>query len=318
MHDLNGDENPPTLGAFGYFSALVLCCILVGGLTYSMGRENARRYDTPAHYAKAAKADAENACAAREKTAAFECIYEKVEAAQEQARGEQDLSAQQKAANASLISAIVAFFTFILSGIGVWFVKRTLDATLVAVKDTGKATDAMVHQNHLAEHAQRPWIEIDLEYDFGSRRKGGFILAFNVIVRNIGQTPARNANITHFLAPTFRNPKDEMIEIADAGFTGSEIYQSKLIILPKGTSQDQELIFLDHDVELHPFDDGVTPQIMVNVWYDLPNGNKAQTSAWFEVGSKSRGDGKPGLIPWNGPHHLTDVLVVHRGYLRVT
>jgi hypothetical protein len=156
MPSNNRSYERPTLGAFGYFAAIVLCCFIVGILTYGQGRENERRHQAPASYAKAAMADAQNACVGREGTAAFECIYEKVEAAQEQARGEQDLSAQQKAANAALISAIVAFFTLILSGVGVWYVRGTLRATLKAVEDTGKATEAMLEANRIARSGKRP------------------------------------------------------------------------------------------------------------------------------------------------------------------
>lgn len=146
-------EQSQDLGAFGYFAAIILCCVIVGGLAYGLGRENERRYETPASYAKLAKADAQSACTGRAGAAAFECIYEKVEAAQEQARDEQDLIAQQKAANSALISAVVAFATLILTGVGVWYVKQTLEATLEAVEDTGQATRAMQEANSIARQA---------------------------------------------------------------------------------------------------------------------------------------------------------------------
>lgn len=150
MSDRDRGSEPATLGAFGYFSAIALCCIIVGGLAYNFGRQDERRYETPASYAKAAKADAQRACAEREKATAFECIYEKVQASQEQARGEEDLRAQQKASNAALLSTIISFLALFVTGAGVLFVKRTLTATLEVVEDTGKATIAVQEANEIA------------------------------------------------------------------------------------------------------------------------------------------------------------------------
>lgn len=150
MSDGDRGSEPATLGAFGYFSAIALCCIIVGSLAYGLGRENERRYEIPASYAMAAKADAQRACVDPKKVASFECIYEKVQASQEQARGEEDLRAQQKAANSALLSTIISFLALIVTGAGVWFVKRTLEATLEAVEDTGKATVAMQEANEIA------------------------------------------------------------------------------------------------------------------------------------------------------------------------
>ncbi|MEK6637053.1 MAG: hypothetical protein AABY88_03105 [Pseudomonadota bacterium] len=142
--------------------AIVLCTIITGILSYSSGRESERRNHAPASYSRAAKQDAERACVGMDSGTAFECIYEKVEASQEQARGEQDLSAQQRAASAAMISAIIALLTLGATGMGVWYVKRTLDATLEAVKDTSKATVAMNDANEIAKAAQRPWVSIEV------------------------------------------------------------------------------------------------------------------------------------------------------------
>ncbi len=162
MRSESGQKNSPDLGAFGYFTAIVLCCTIVGGLAYGLGSQKERRQQLPASYAKAAKEDAERACAAIQPAASFDCIYEKAQSAQEQALNEQDLTAQQSAANSALMSAIIAFFTLILSGVGVWFVRRTLEATVKAVEDTSTATAAMVKQNEIAEETKRPWIKCEV------------------------------------------------------------------------------------------------------------------------------------------------------------
>jgi hypothetical protein len=191
-------KEPPHLGIFGALSALVLCCAIVAILAYTSGREGVRRSHVPASYSEAAKADAQRACLGRESQDAFECIYEKVDASQEQARGEQDLTAQQRAASSALANAFVAFLTLILTGLGVWYVKRTLEATLKAVEDTSLATQAMQRQNKIAEAAQRPWLTVIVN-NLGPverRHDGTFHCPYNVTVKNTGLSPALTVGFT--------------------------------------------------------------------------------------------------------------------------
>lgn len=185
------------LAAFGAFFLLYILGVL-------NGREAERRDQTPANYSQSAKADAQRACVGMEARAAFECVYEKVEASQEQASTEQDLSAQQRAATSALASAVVAALTLVISIVGVWYVKRTLDATLEAVQDTGKATIAMNDANEIANKAislqrqntivdQRPWLSVEVNkiYDiFFDNDVGSLRLAYILIVKNSGKTPA--------------------------------------------------------------------------------------------------------------------------------
>ena len=142
---------------------IVLALCLAALLGILSGREGERRHQAPHRHAQSAKADAERACVRADPSAVFECVYDKVEASEETARTEQDLSAQQRAATAALASAVIAFITLLITAIGVWFVKRTLDATLEAVRDTSIATKAMERQNELAAKAQRPWLDFNVE-----------------------------------------------------------------------------------------------------------------------------------------------------------
>lgn len=183
------------LAGFGLLAALLLSCLIVGVLAYVSGSQNERRNQGPASYSQAAKADAQRACVGMETGASFECIYEKVKASQEQARGEQDLNAQQWSANAAVFSALIAMMTLILSGVGVWFVKRTLDATLEAVEDTGKATKAMETQNEIAresmENQLRPWLVIDsMSSPSMIIENGEPRIRFKFEIKNIGASPA--------------------------------------------------------------------------------------------------------------------------------
>lgn len=255
---IDSDENiePATLGAFGYFAAIVLCCIIVGGLTYGFGREDERRYETPAKYAKAAKADAKRACIRTEGLTAFECVYEKVEAAQEQARGEQDLSAQQKSANAAMISALIAFATLVLSAVGVWYVKRTLDATLRAVKDTSTATAAMVRQNDLSEAAQRPWVSIDCEVIELERNGGLMKVVYVLSFTNQGKMAARSFDVK----TRCKFALEDQVNVNAESFFGyfqARRKISKHVLLPGETQKFEGMIhqridMLTHDIDVVP------------------------------------------------------------------
>lgn len=125
MHDRDRSNEPPTLGIFGAISALVLCCFIVGILTYSNGQEAERRDKTPAAYSEAAKSKAQQDCVGLEPDAMFECIYEKVESSQQQAHDEQDLTAQQKSANGTMITAALAFLGLAVSAVGIGLVYTT-------------------------------------------------------------------------------------------------------------------------------------------------------------------------------------------------
>ena len=173
-------------------TGIVLALLLALGIGWLQAREEHKRQQTPTSYAEAAKNDAERACVGTDPRAVFVCVNEKVKTAYQTARDEQDLSAQQRAASSALATAVFSFFALTLSGVGVWYVKRTLDATLEAVQDTGKATKAMERQNELAEAetrlALRPYVW------FGKMEirnvGGGKEPEFHVDIGHAGQTPA--------------------------------------------------------------------------------------------------------------------------------
>lgn len=176
--------------------------VLMYALGLLNGRESERRQQTPAAYSQSAQADAERACAGAQSDALFECVYERVEASQEQARGEQDLSAQQRAASAALASAVVALLTLIISVIGVWFVKRTLDATLVAVEDNSIATNAMIDANNIAANADRPWIDFRFICNQPPKilENGSHRVSCSIKGVNVGKNPAINVKTFQHIA----------------------------------------------------------------------------------------------------------------------
>jgi hypothetical protein len=185
--------------------AILLCSLIVGILAYGSGRQNEARSRVPASYSQSAKIDAAKVCTARNGNVDFDCVYDQVEASQEQARGELDLTAQQGAAYGAMSGAAVSLLALIVSVVGVWLVKRTLDATLVAVKDTSAATEAMQMANRIAQSAaDTSAIATSFERNIKERESMPYVLVakvtcqkeddrtynFVIDVENVGKTPA--------------------------------------------------------------------------------------------------------------------------------
>ena len=179
--NVSNDRNKH-LGFFGITTAILLCCLIVGYMAYVSGRETERRDQTPAAYSDTAKNKAQQDCVKLEDDAAFECIYEKVTASQEQARGEQDLDAQQRSANGTAITAFVALIGLAVSVVGIGLVYTTF-------KETRKA-------NIIAREGMERQLRAYLtSSDFKTRGMIGpnnrFVeMVIQAIVHNSGQTPA--------------------------------------------------------------------------------------------------------------------------------
>jgi hypothetical protein len=222
---LSGDRSnePATLGVFGAISALVLCCFIVGILAYSSGQETQRRDQTPAAYSEAAKRKAQEDCAGREGNAAFECIYEKVEASQQQSREEQDLTAQQKSANGTMITAALAFLGLIASVVGIGLVYTTFN-------ETRKAND-------IALLAQRPWLKIDIEATLVGTFEKQVSLGFSANVENIGASVAQNVRFYCYLSFWGPTSKAESERFFANYKDFPSAFKNTRAILPKGSTR---------------------------------------------------------------------------------
>lgn len=151
---------------------------------YQSGRHQERAQIERKHYAADTGERVERECAGRATKALRECVTEIVASERENKRNESDLAAQWQAADWVLWAAIIAGAQLVATVIGLYFIKGTLDATLKAVEDTGKATLAMEKQIEIAERGQRAWIAIEaITVDDGQ---------INVTVRNFGHSPAKN------------------------------------------------------------------------------------------------------------------------------
>jgi hypothetical protein len=186
MPDSNRGDEPATLGLFGVISALVLCCFIVGILSFSNGQEAARRDKTPAAYAEAAKSKAQQDCTGLEGNAAFECIYEKLETSQQQAHDEQDLTAQQKSANGTMITAALAFLGLIASAVGIILVYTTFNEARKANKI---AESMLTHERESRKAELQPYVFVE-RIDLNRSQSNPHLASITVILKNYGNTPA--------------------------------------------------------------------------------------------------------------------------------
>ncbi len=117
-----------------------------------------------------------------------------MDASRESQRSESDLGAQWKAADWVFWASVVAAAQLLASIVGLFYIKRTLDATLAAVEDTGIATEAMVVANQIARDVQRPWL-VTKQLIVGKRhdpRHAGSFFGTRVAIEvvNCGSSPA--------------------------------------------------------------------------------------------------------------------------------
>ena len=154
-----------------YLTIFVLAVyLLMGALAFHSGMQQERRNNQPYQYAESDAEDAVEECASRTSSALAECVVERVKAAADQSRSQQNLKAQQQMALWALLMVLVSAAT---GGVTLWalyYVKQTLDETRRMADDTQKmagaslgATRAMVRQNELTQASQRPWLDFRLQ-----------------------------------------------------------------------------------------------------------------------------------------------------------
>ena len=101
--------------------------------------------------------------------------------------------------------ALFALMGVIISGWAVWLLKKTLDATVIAVREGEKATSASLEAasaareaNQIMRDEQRPWLDIiaspsgQLTYMPDSDT---IAIPFDITVKNMGKSPAFNVAI---------------------------------------------------------------------------------------------------------------------------
>lgn len=116
-------------------------------------------------------------------------------------REKRDLAAQETSAAWAFWVALFSGLQLVTTIIGLYFVKRTLDATLMAVQDTGEATMAMKESNEImretAKHQLRAYLDFDsVRYNVSPNcpdTETQIGTGIRIKVKNYGTTPAKNA-----------------------------------------------------------------------------------------------------------------------------
>jgi hypothetical protein len=191
MSDSSGGKRFETLTVTGFcVLAAVASLILIYSVGLLNGKQAERRNSNPHSHSETAKQKAESACVGTNPAAVFECVIGYVEASEDTAYTEQDLTAQQRAAWGALVAAFAGLLSVAASVLGLYWIKGTLDATRDVVGESVKATRAMESANQIAMLAQRPWIEINVEVESASFKNGFLMVYYNVIFKNSGKTVA--------------------------------------------------------------------------------------------------------------------------------
>lgn len=192
MHGSGRGGNDKAVAAAFAFAVIIGAFLLVYAIGSLNGRQSERRVAQPHSHAQTAKQQAERACVGADPAVVSECVYDTIEAAEETARTEQDLTAQQRSAWGAMLGAGVAFLGFLATAVGIYYVRETLRATLMAVEDTSEATEAMREQNRLSKLSMRPWLELKLLEVIEVKASAGRVsFKMRAEIHNYGTTPAR-------------------------------------------------------------------------------------------------------------------------------
>jgi hypothetical protein len=115
-------------------------------------------------------------------------------------RAEQDLDAQWEMAKWAKVAALAAVLTAVMTGLGVWFVKRTLDATRQAVKEAEEGTKAANRAVEVTRDAlfaeRRPWLKVRaVRFSDFYTEPTRVVVGVRVVVENVGNSPAHDIDL---------------------------------------------------------------------------------------------------------------------------
>ncbi|WP_394688458.1 hypothetical protein [Hoeflea sp.] len=183
--------------------AVLAFCAIAGTAywtyTYSKGAQSVREYYQPERAAYDAQQQAYIKCLDKPSIQeARECYQGSSKPTREQTRAEQDLDAQREMADWAermlIITAVVGFSTVIITAFGVYWVRKTLDATYDAV-NAARDTNAIAKQVGFAQN--RPWMSLEYRLHEPPRIDGEFFV-FSVWIqpKNVGNAPALDFFLT--------------------------------------------------------------------------------------------------------------------------
>jgi hypothetical protein len=127
-------------------------------------------------------------------------------------RQEEDLVAQKEMARWAWWMMLASFASVGVTGVGIWYVKQTLDTNRDAVEKS--ALMAELAERHMVA-SERPWLSVklavtgDLEF---KNYEGRIEISF--VMKNVGKSPAINVDVSHHIVTSLDKGWPKMKEIA--------------------------------------------------------------------------------------------------------
>lgn len=106
-----------------------------------------------------------------------------------------NIIAQETIAHYTPYMFIVSLLSLFVTVYGTRLLNKQIGLTREAIKDTGRATDAMNEANRIAHKAQRAWLTFDIESPKIKLSETQYSISFELVVHNIGRTVARELKI---------------------------------------------------------------------------------------------------------------------------
>jgi hypothetical protein len=222
MSDSDRGGRDQSLEALFCALALLGIVILVYAVGQNFGVSAGRNEVTAREHYEDVKQDNLRACFRMNGVAATECVTKTIEAAQDKSDSRQDLFAQRDMANFTFWMLILSVCTFVVTGLGVWLVKRTLDTNINFLTESRNATLAMEGQVHLMQAAQRAWVVIEPEIlEVIVREDGIRMITCAIHFRNNGKTVARDVKFFGCAVTKHSSDLDDTAEQMYSSLTNS-------------------------------------------------------------------------------------------------
>lgn len=195
MPNRNRDNRTTLLEAFAIGVIICGVAVLIYATGRSVGMDVGRNEVSARQHYEETKGGALAACVGLKSATLRECVIEAVEAAQHESESRQDLYAQQDMSKWAFWMMIISGLTFLVTGLGIVWIRDTLIETRRAVS---AADDAVIVTREVGENQLRPWVLFE-RYEWGISEDGSFNgvphrhgWVFQLRWRNYGKTPAKD------------------------------------------------------------------------------------------------------------------------------
>lgn len=242
-----------------------------------------------------------------------------------------DLIQQTRAADAAQAQTVIAFdqgwvalwatlgglWTLIAAGLAAAYARD-------AAREGRRSADETREANRIANNAQRPWLEFNVELVWAIRKGNEFDLSFIVTCRNIGETVASNVKIDSAGFQSLSQESEARDRFLKAeyfieGFKDEEWYSAERInILPRGSYPSQIFMVIPVDYTKRPV--GFMPSLQVKASYVMPDGETAETAASYQLSRFMPNDERDGfrfVKRRTAEQRIRDVTISEMGYFHI-